>query len=178
MKMSGGRAAVEALRLPGWTGYSGSWGRPRSICTTLCNDAKDIRHIGVRDERAGTHMAGDYGRITGIMIADQSGPGSTNLVTGLAQADLAFSPVVVITGLPLTQHIGKDSFQEIDQHTLFLPVTKKSLRHPDGEAHISAEELEKKFMTLSAGIVYAERTLECIWHIKRLEAQTRVGILD
>ena len=44
------------------------------------------------------------------MIAGQSGSGSTNLVTGLAQAYLVYSPVVVITGLPLTQHMGMDSF--------------------------------------------------------------------
>lgn len=96
-------------------------------------DARSIRHIGVRDERAGTHMADAYARVTGrpgVMIAGQSGPGATNLVTGLAQATLAYSPLVVIAGLPMTQHLGLDSFQEIDQHTLFLPVTKKVLDVP------------------------------------------------
>lgn len=128
MKMSGGRAAVEALRAAGVDRIFGLMGSSTLDMYDALYDAKDIRHIGVRDERAGTHMADAYGRITGrpgIMIAGQSGPGSTNLVTGLAQAYLAYSPVVVITGLPLRQHIGKDSFQEIDQHTLFLPVTKK-----------------------------------------------------
>jgi acetolactate synthase-1/2/3 large subunit/sulfoacetaldehyde acetyltransferase len=128
MKMSGGRAVVEALRAAGADRIFGLMGSSTLDLYDALYDAKDIRHIGVRDERAGTHMADAYGRITGrpgIMIAGQSGPGSTNLVTGLAQAYLAFSPVVVITGLPLTQHMGKDSFQEIDQHTLFLPVTKK-----------------------------------------------------
>lgn len=128
MRMSGGRAAVEALRAAGVNRIFGLMGSSTLDMYDALYDAKDIRHIGVRDERAGAHMADAYGRITGrpgIMIAGQSGPGSTNLVTGLAQAYLAFSPVVVITGLPLTQHIGKDSFQEIDQHTLFLPVTKK-----------------------------------------------------
>ncbi len=128
MKMNGGRAAVEALRVAGVDRIFGLMGSSTLDLYDALYDAKDIRHIGVRDERAGTHMADAYGRITGrpgIMIAGQSGPGATNLVTGLAQAYLAFSPVVVITGLPLTQHMGKDSFQEIDQHTLFLPVTKK-----------------------------------------------------
>lgn len=128
MKMTGGRAAVEALRAAGVDRIFGLMGSSTLDMYDALYDATDIRHIGVRDERAGTHMADAYGRITGrpgIMVAGQSGPGSTNLVTGLAQAYLAYSPVVVITGLPLTQHIGKDSFQEIDQHTLFLPVTKK-----------------------------------------------------
>ena len=119
---------MEALRAAGADRIFGLMGSSTLDLYDALYDAKDIRHIGVRDERAGTHMADAYGRITGrpgIMIAGQSGPGSTNLVTGLAQAYLAFSPVVVITGLPLTQHMGKDSFQEIDQHTLFLPVTKK-----------------------------------------------------
>jgi len=128
MKMPGGRAAVEALRAAGVTRIFGLMGSSALDMYDALYDAKDIRHIGVRDERAGTHMADAYGRITGrpgIMIAGQSGPGATNLVSGLGQAYLAYSPVVVITGLPLTQHMGKDSFQEIDQHTLFLPVTKK-----------------------------------------------------
>lgn len=119
---------MEALRAAGVDRIFGLMGSSTLDLYDALYDAKDIRHIGVRDERAGTHMADAYGRITGrpgIMIAGQSGPGSTNLVTGLAQAYLAYSPVVVITGLPLTQHMGKDSFQEIDQHTLFLPVTKK-----------------------------------------------------
>lgn len=136
MKMSGGRAAVEALRAAGVDRIFGLMGSSTLDMYDALYDAQDIRHIGVRDERAGTHMADAYGRITGrpgIMIAGQSGPGATNLVTGLAQAYLAYSPVVVITGLPLTQHMGKDSFQEIDQHTLFLPVTKKVFDVPTAE---------------------------------------------
>ena len=128
MKMSGGRAAVEALRAAGVHTIFGLMGSSTLDMYDALYDAKDIRHIGVRDEKAGTHMADAFARVTGqpgIMIAGQSGPGATNLVTGLAQAYLAYSPIVVITGLPLTQHAGKDSFQEIDQHTLFLPVTKR-----------------------------------------------------
>jgi len=136
MNMSGGRAAVEALRVAGVETIFGLMGSSTLDLYDALYDAKDIRHIGVRDERAGMHMADAYGRVTGrpgIMIAGQSGPGSTNLVTGLAQAYLAFSPVVVITGLPLIQHIGKDSFQELDQHTLFLPVTKKVFDVPSAK---------------------------------------------
>ncbi len=133
MKMSGGSAAVEALRAAGVDTIFGLIGSSTLDMYDALYDAKDIRHIGVRDERAGAHMADAYGRITGrpgVIIAGQSGPGSTNLVTGLAQAKLAYSPVVAITGLPMTQHAGKDSFQEIDQHTLFLPVTKRTFTVP------------------------------------------------
>lgn len=133
MRMTGGRAAVEALRMAGVDTIFGLMGSSTLDMYDALYDAKDIRHIGVRDERAGTHMADAYGRVsgrTGIMIAGQSGPGSTNLVTGLAQASLAYSPVVAITGLPMTGHIGKDSFQELDQHTLFLPVTKRTFTVP------------------------------------------------
>lgn len=136
MKMSGGRAAVAALKAAGVDRIFGLMGSSTLDMYDALYDEKHIRHIGVRDERAGTHMADAYARITGrpgIMIAGQSGPGSTNLVTGLAQAYLAYSPVVVITGLPLTQHMGKDSFQEIDQHTLFLPVTKKVFDVPSAK---------------------------------------------
>lgn len=133
MKISGGKAAVEALRMTGVEKIFGLMGSSTLDMYDALYDAKDIQHIGVRDERAGAHMADAYGRISGkpgIIIAGQSGPGSTNLVTGLAQAKLAYSPVLAITGLPMTQHSGKDSFQEIDQSTLFLPVTKRAFTVP------------------------------------------------
>jgi acetolactate synthase-1/2/3 large subunit/sulfoacetaldehyde acetyltransferase len=60
-------------------------------------DARGIRFIGVRDERTGVHMADGYARASGaagVFLAGQNGPGATNLVTGLAQAYAAFSPVV------------------------------------------------------------------------------------
>jgi thiamine pyrophosphate-dependent acetolactate synthase large subunit-like protein len=136
MKITGGKAAVEALRAAGVDKIFGLMGSSTLDMYDALYDAKDIQHIGVRDERAGAHMADAYGRIKGrpgVIIAGQSGPGSTNLVTGLAQAKLAYSPVLAITGLPMTQHSGKDSFQEIDQHTLFLPVTKRAFTVPSAK---------------------------------------------
>jgi thiamine pyrophosphate-dependent acetolactate synthase large subunit-like protein len=136
MKQTAGRAAVEALRAANVKTIFGLMGSSTLDLYDALYDARDIRHIGVRDERAGMHMADAFGRVTGtpgIMIAGQSGPGSTNLVTGLAQALLAYSPVVVLTGMPLTKHIAKDSFQELDQHALFVPVTKKVIDVPSAE---------------------------------------------
>ena len=90
---------------------------------------KKIKFIGVRDERTGTHMADGYARASnqpGVIIAGQNGPGATNLVTGLAQAKAAFSPVVSIAGLYSTKDKMEDAFQGLDQHSLFKPVTKKT----------------------------------------------------
>ena len=133
MRMSGGRAAVEALRAAGVTKIFGLMGSSALDMYDALYDAKDITHIGVRDERAGTHMADAFARVSGqvgVMVAGQSGPGATNLVTGLAQAQLAYSPVVAIACLPMTAHLGKDSFQEIDQHTLFSAITKRCFTVP------------------------------------------------
>ena len=60
----------------------------------------------------------------------RSGPGAANMVLGLAQAKLAYAPVVVLTGLPATEHFGRDTFQEIEQHVLFQPVTKHTFSMP------------------------------------------------
>ena len=62
----------------------------------------------------------------GIILAGQNGPGATNLVTGLAQAKAAFSPVVSIAGSYSTKDKMEDAFQGLDQQSLFKPVTKKT----------------------------------------------------
>src|SRR5699024_5417890 len=92
-------------------------------------DEKDIKYIGVRDERTGTHMADAFSRSrgrSGVIIAGQNGPGATNLVTGIAQAYQANSPLVAIAGSIATNHKDKDAFQEIDQQSIFSPITKKT----------------------------------------------------
>ena len=96
-------------------------------------DAKSIKFIGVRDERTGTHMADGYARASrkvGVFIAGQNGPGVTNLVTGLAQAKAAMSPVVAIAGSLSSGHQYRDAFQEVDQTALLTPVTKRTLLVP------------------------------------------------
>ena len=92
-------------------------------------DNNDIRFIDVRDERTGAHMADGYARASGqpgVIIAGQNGPGATNLVTGVAQAAAAFSPVISIAGAVASEHKGKNAFQDIDQQSLFEPITKKT----------------------------------------------------
>ena len=85
-----------------------------------------LRHILVRHEQGAAHAADGYARATGkvgVCMAT-SGPGATNLVTGIANAYLDSSPVVAITGQVARPFIGKDAFQEVDISGITLPITK------------------------------------------------------
>ena len=85
-----------------------------------------IRHILVRHEQGATHMADGYARASGrvgVAIAT-SGPGSTNMVTGIATAMMDSSPIVCITGQVGSRLIGSDAFQETDITGITLPITK------------------------------------------------------
>jgi len=127
--MTGGQAAVEALQTEKVAHVFGLIGSATMEMFDALYDAKDITFVGVRDERTGTHMADGYARASGragVILAGQNGPGATNLVTGLAQAAAAFSPVVSIAGAISSAHLYRDAFQEVDQQSLFKPVTKKT----------------------------------------------------
>ena len=92
-----------------------------------------LRHILVRHEQAAAHAADGYARATGrvgVCVAT-SGPGATNLVTGLATAHMDSSPVLAITGQVSRPMIGRDAFQETDVIGLTLPITKYSRLVPD-----------------------------------------------
>ena len=135
-KMSCGRAAVEALRAAGVTKVFGLMGSSTLEMYDALYDAKDMAYVGVRNENCGAHMADAYARVTqtpGLFVCGQAGPGSVNMMLGLAAAKMAYSPLVAITGLPATDHLGRDGFQEIDQHTAFLPVTKRVMTVPRPE---------------------------------------------
>jgi acetolactate synthase-1/2/3 large subunit len=85
-----------------------------------------IHHVLMRHEQAVAHAADGYARATGkvgVCLAT-SGPGATNLVTGIATAHMDSSPVVAITGQVATPFIGKDAFQEVDITGITLPITK------------------------------------------------------
>lgn len=127
--MTGGQAAVAALQTEKVEHVFGLIGSATMEMFDALYDAKDIQFIGVHDERTGTHMADGYARASGragVILAGQNGPGATNLVTGLAQAAAAFSPVVSIAGAISSAHLYRDAFQEVDQQALFKPVTKKT----------------------------------------------------
>jgi acetolactate synthase I/II/III large subunit len=92
-----------------------------------------LRHILVRHEQAASHAADGYARASGrpgVCVAT-SGPGATNLVTGLATAQMDSSPVVAITGQVPRAMIGRDAFQETDVIGITLPITKHSVSVDD-----------------------------------------------
>lgn len=126
-KMSGARAILECLKLEG---VEIIFGLPGGVLLPLYDAIydSDIRHILVRHEQAAAHAADGYARATGrvgVCIAT-SGPGATNLVTGIATAYMDSVPLVAMTGQVPTSLIGKDAFQEADITGITMPVTKHS----------------------------------------------------
>jgi pyruvate oxidase len=83
-----------------------------------------VKYIQVRHEQVGAFMASAYGKLTGHVAAclSVSGPGTTNLATGLYDANLDHSPVLVLSGMVARQFIGPGSLQEIDQYSFFEPI--------------------------------------------------------
>ncbi len=126
MKMTGAQIICEGLVKEGVEvifGFPG--GAVLPLYDTLARYPQ-LRHILVRHEQGAAHAADGYARATGkvgVCIAT-SGPGATNLVTGIANAHLDSSPVVAITGQVARPFIGKDAFQEVDISGITLPITK------------------------------------------------------
>jgi acetolactate synthase-1/2/3 large subunit len=126
MKKTGAEIIWECLKREGVThvfGYPG--GAILPAYDALCR-YPEIHHVLVRHEQGAAHMADGYARAgggVGVAIAT-SGPGATNLVTGIATAMLDSSPIVCITGQVGSKLIGHDAFQEIDITGITLPITK------------------------------------------------------
>jgi len=123
--MTGAQAVLESLKREG---VDVVFGLPGGVLLPLYDAIlqSDIRHILVRHEQGAAHMADGYARATGkvgVCIAT-SGPGATNLVTGIANAYMDSVPIVAITGQVNTWLIGKDAFQEADITGITLPITK------------------------------------------------------
>ena len=129
ISLTGGQAAVKSLKKEKIKYIFGLIGSATMEIFDALYHEKKIKFIGVRDERTGTHMADGYARASnspGVILAGQNGPGATNLVTGIAQAKAAFSPVVSIAGSFSTKDKIEDAFQGLDQQSLFKPITKKT----------------------------------------------------
>jgi pyruvate oxidase len=94
-----------------------------------------VQYIQVRHEQVAAFMASAYGKLTGNVAAclTVSGPGATNLATGLYDASLDHSPALVLSGMVARQYIGPGSLQEIDQHSFFEPICvfNKTLMTPE-----------------------------------------------
>ena len=112
-------------------GYPG--GSVLSIYNELLDS--DIRHILVRHEQCAAHMADGYARaknVPGVCLAT-SGPGTTNLVTGIATAYADSVPMIALTGQVAAGSLGQGAFQEVDAYSLLMPITKHSFRVLDVE---------------------------------------------
>jgi acetolactate synthase-1/2/3 large subunit len=109
----------------------------------VLGDYPELRHILVRHEQGGAHAADGYARVTGRVgvCMGTSGPGATNLVTGIGTALLDSIPMVAITGNVPGALIGKDAFQEIDINGITLPMTKHNylVRNADDLPRVFAE---------------------------------------
>lgn len=143
MKLTGAQALLESLRHEGVEVIFGFPGGQVIPIYDALYDCKFIRHILVRHEQGAAHAADGYARATGkvgVCLAT-SGPGATNLVTGIATAYMDSIPMVAITGQVRTTALGKDSFQEADITGVTLPITKHNFLVKDGKdiAQVVAE---------------------------------------
>ncbi len=135
MELTGAEIIMECLLREGvdvMFGYPGGAILPTYDAMTKY---PQIHHVLVRHEQGASHMADGYARATGrvgVAIAT-SGPGATNLVTGLATAQMDSSPIVAITGQVARGSIGTDAFQETDVTGVTLPVTKHNYLVSDAE---------------------------------------------
>lgn len=110
-----------------------------------------IKHVLVRHEQGAAHAADGYARVTGkvgVCMAT-SGPGATNLITGIANAYMDSVPMVVITGQVATTQVGTDAFQEVDITGITLPITKHNylVKEPEQLPAI----VKKAFLIASTG---------------------------
>jgi len=150
MKLTGAQMVCESLVREG---VDVIFGYPGGTVIPLYNVMPDypLRHVLVRHEQAAAHAADGYARATGkvgVCFAT-SGPGATNLVTGIATAHLDSSPVVAITGQVSTGYIGKDAFQEVDVTGITLPITKHNYLVTD--VHDLPEVMKEAFHIARTG---------------------------
>ncbi|MCK5660753.1 MAG: acetolactate synthase large subunit [Methanosarcinales archaeon] len=133
-KITGAKALIECLKAEG---VDIIFGYPGGVLLPIYDELYecDIRHILVRHEQAAAHAADGYARATGkvgVCLAT-SGPGATNIVTGVATAYMDSVPMVALTGQVPTAMIGNDAFQEADITGITLPITKHNYLVSDVE---------------------------------------------
>ena len=145
-RVNGGYALMDALHRHGVRhifGYPGGAILPIYDELHKAESRGWLKHILVRHEQGGTHAADAYARATGKVgvCFGTSGPGATNLVTGIATAQMDSVPMVVITGQVPRASIGTDAFQETDIFGITLPIVKHSwvVRDPRDIGRIVAE---------------------------------------
>ena len=152
MVLNGSQIVIECLKEQGVDtvfGYPG--GTILNIYDELYNHSDEINHILVSHEQGAAHAADGYARSTGkvgVCMAT-SGPGATNLVTGIATAYMDSVPIVAITANVAKSGLGKDSFQEIDIVGVTMPITKHNFIVKEIEN--LADTLRKAFVIAKSG---------------------------
>lgn len=148
--MNGGKALMKALEKEG---VKEVFGLPGGANLPMYDELfkSNIRHILVRHEQSAAHMADGFGRVSrkpGICFAT-SGPGATNLLTGIATAQADSAPMIAVTGQVPVKMIGKDAFQESDIIGMANPCVKYSFQPRD--ASEIPETIRKGFYIASTG---------------------------
>lgn len=152
MKLTGAEIVVECLKEQGVDtvfGYPG--GTILNVYDALYQHSNEINHILTSHEQGAAHAADGYARATGrvgVCLAT-SGPGATNLVTGIATAYMDSVPMVAITCNVVLPSLGKDSFQEVDIAGVTMPITKHNYIVKD--IRILADTLRKAFAIAGSG---------------------------
>jgi acetolactate synthase-1/2/3 large subunit len=126
MRTTGSKALLDCLKRQGVQVIFGYPGGAVIPIYDAIYEEEEIRHILVRHEQGAAHMAEGYAKVTGkvgVCLAT-SGPGATNLVTGIADAYMDSVPIVALTGQVNTFMIGTDAFQEADNTGITMPITK------------------------------------------------------
>jgi len=152
VNVSGSVALLEALIIEGVTtifGYPG--GAIMPIYDALYDYNEKLQHILVRHEQGGIHAGQGYARTSGKVgvVFATSGPGATNLITGLADAQIDSTPLVCITGQVFAHLLGTDAFQETDVINITTPVTKWNYQVTD--ATEIPEVIAKAFYIAKSG---------------------------
>lgn len=151
-KISAGYAVAESLAQLGVRNIIGMAGSCMVEILDGLYGREDIGFVTVRHEQSAALMASAHGRLTGApgVCMATNGPGATNLVTGVAHAKLAQSPVLVITGAPMTKDMFFESTQEIDHIALFEPIVKRSIQVRN--ANQTSELVREAYHTAMSGV--------------------------
>ena len=146
----------------------------------VLGDYPELRHVLVRHEQGGAHAADGYARVTGRVgvCMGTSGPGATNLVTGIGTALLDSVPMVAITGNVPAALIGKDAFQEIDINGITLPMTKHNylVRDADELPRVIAEAFHIA-RSGRPGPVHIDITKDALQQETRAEHPTEADVI-
>ena len=152
---TGSEILLEGIIAHGENGKNTIWGYPGGsvipLYDTILRYQDAIHHILVRHEQGASFAAAGFARATGkvgVCLAT-SGPGATNLITGVADAMMDSIPMVVITGQVFSQFLGTDAFQEVDALGCFMPVVKHSYQVTD--ANDMAQVISEAFYIASTG---------------------------